>query len=90
MVTLNLVSQSDLTAFVEGRGYRTERVFNSIQVVQDGAALRVVGLTLLGPRGNKGFVSVDRDGLADLDCAKLWCDGVDYATGKIAERRAKR
>jgi hypothetical protein len=80
----NLHSLRDLIAYVASRGYTAERVFNDMR---QGADLRVVGLRLRGPRGNKGFVALEYD-YGDLDSVALWRDGVDYGTRKIAERRA--
>lgn len=89
--TRDLRSQADLTRYVESRGYRTERVFNSLQFNIDPTVdLRVTGLSLLGPRGNKGFVALELAGCGDFDTVKLWCDGVDYATTALRRQREER
>jgi len=72
----------EMIGYIHDRGYRAERIFND---QEQGAALRTVGLKLIGPRGNKHTLVSD-DGLVDLDMASLWCDGVDYATTKIMMR----
>lgn len=84
-----MVPVQDLVAFVEGRGYRIERVFNTTEMEMDKAPLRVVGLTLLGPRGSKGFCTVE-DGMTDLSAARLWCDGIDYSTASLLQARERR
>ena len=85
----NLVTQLELSSYVESRGFRTERVFNTTSLELDGAELLVVALNLFGPRGNKGFLGLT-DGRGDLNAAKLWCDGVDYSTARIKDERARR
>ena len=85
----NLVPPRTFTDYVAERGYTTSPVVNGQGAVADGQDLRVVGYDLIGPRGNRGFVPKDGD-LIDLDAAALWCDGVDYATRKVQERRERR
>lgn len=90
---MNFQSGSTLTAhqlmnYVAGRGYRSGPMTNSWEAA-NGAPLRVMGYMLLGPRGNRTTVACYPDGTYSFDAVKLWCDGVDYATRKVAERKAK-
>lgn len=67
--------------FVKARGYRAIPITNTT-AASEGADLQIVAYELRGPRGNKKVVGKNRDGLLPLFDAKLWCDGVDYATAK--------
>lgn len=79
------VTARELAEYVASRGYA------AVPIKTGGVGLvRVAGFTLQGPRGNKTTVINRPDGLFSLDEAKLWCDGVDYATGRVAEKKAVR
>lgn len=67
-----------ITAYVESRGYHAKPILNTDAATQ-GLPLRVMGYELRGPRGNKTVITGE-----DMFVAKLWCDGVDYATRKMA------
>jgi len=75
-------------AFVDGRGYKAEPITNDLAMELDGVPERIVGYTLRGPRGNKTVVTMNTEGLLALSDAKLWCDGVDYATANGRKRIA--
>jgi hypothetical protein len=87
---MNRITARELMNYLKtrGRSYRAEPIFNSIAAAQDAAPLVVMGYALRGPRRNQKTVAVDADGTYPLDEVKLWCDGIDYATAKINERRA--
>lgn len=63
--------------YVEARGYQATRLFNTIAAAE-GEPVKLMGYQLNGPRGNKTFIETD-----NLEAARLWCDGVDYATGRL-------
>lgn len=73
-------------AFIRSRGYQAKPVLNTI-AAGEGKLLVVCGYELIGPRRNRGFMPM-QDGYLSIFSARLWCDGVDYATAKIAEKRA--
>lgn len=83
------VGPSGLVAFVRSRGYEASPILNTI-AASEGAPLAVIGYDLRGPRGSKLFLPMDWAGLLSLDAAALWADGVDYATARLAERKAGR
>lgn len=73
--------------YVAERGYKAEPLLNTTEVGMTGVPLRVVGYTLLGPRGNQTIVPKDADGRLARCHARLWADGVDYATARLAKKR---
>lgn len=79
-----------LIDFVESRGFKAMPVTNCQQAIQEGVELRICGYELLGPRGNRTVVAKDQQGLLPLDHAEAWCDGVDFATHKINQRKSSR
>lgn len=81
-----MITDRQLREYIEGRGYRATPVTNTIAAAS-GAPLEVVGYDLRGPRGNKHFVGKESDGCFRIESAKLWADGVDYATAKLAKRK---
>jgi hypothetical protein len=96
---VNLVDLSTMFEFVKtlGPGFRATRIFNTLELEQDPAAkFRVVGLELRGPRGNKTFLSatngeVELDAAkVDMDAAKLWSDGVAYATNAVTQKAKQK
>lgn len=82
-------SPREMLDFVKARGYSAEPVTNCQAAVDQGAPLTIMGYELRGPRGNKGVIIKDPDGLYSREHVELWCDSVDYATAKIANRRAR-
>jgi hypothetical protein len=70
--------------FVKSRGYNVEPVLNT-GAAAEGKPLQLMGYRLIGPRGNEKVVEID-----NLFAAQLWCDGVDYASRKVAARKASR
>jgi hypothetical protein len=83
---MDYVSPEDLIAYVTRRGYRANPMLNTI-AAGAGQPLAVTGYLLIGPRGNRHALVKTREGLLPLDDAKLWCDGVDYATAAIRRKR---
>lgn len=81
------VETPDFLEYVASRGYKAQPLLNTAEVGMDGVPLRVVGYTLLGPRGNQTVVPKDADGRLARCHAKLWADGVDYATSRVARKR---
>lgn len=79
-----------LMDYVASRGYRSEPVTNAWEVAQTGAPLRVMGYALLGPRGHRHLLAHYADDTYSFDAISLWCDGVDYATKQVAERRSRK
>jgi hypothetical protein len=77
------ISPKALVGYVEYRGYRAEPLCRDGETVPYAFELR-------GPRGNKGFVGIERDGTCRLFSARLWCDSVDCANKYAAERNTIR
>jgi hypothetical protein len=71
----------NIAEYTKSRGYIAKPILNT-QAAAEGKPLQVMGYELRGPRANKTIVVGD-----DLFAARLWCDGVDYANRKIAERK---
>ena len=86
MATMNTITKSGLQQMASTQGFRVEPILNTTAVAQDGAALRIMGFTLRGPRGNRTTVEVMEDGRIRLDPIKLWLDGIAYSTAKIAAK----
>lgn len=82
-----MICFSALSALIEERGYSVSGVYVTADIENSGP---VVGANLSGPRGNKGFLAIDADGLFSRDEATLWCDGVDYATRKVLKKQAEK
>jgi hypothetical protein len=79
-----------LAAYVEARGYRVSPLTNSVAVAQENAPIETKAYELLGPRRNRTVVMKGQDGCVSGREVALWCDGVDYASKKVAERRAAK
>jgi hypothetical protein len=82
--TKEFVTPREFVAYVESRGYAAAPITNTTAAAS-GADLEIVGYELRGPRGNKTVVG-KTDGKLPLFDARLWADGVDYATRKIKNR----
>ena len=86
--TNNAIALTDeaLTSYLitQDSRYRAEPIYNDWAVAADPTIpLRVMGYTLIGPRGHKGVVMRDPvTGLFDLATVSLWCEGVSYVTEK--------
>lgn len=80
------VQPREFIDYVTSRGYKALPLTNS-QAVAEGAELKIMAYELVGPRHNRTIVMKNADGLLPLDDAALWCDGVDYATKKVASKR---
>ena len=80
----------DLIDYVQARGYRAWPVTNCQQFIHEGVELRICAYELRGPRGHRTVVVKDPQGLLSLDHAAIWCDGVDYATHKVQQRKSSR
>lgn len=84
---IHFVEPHEMIALVTARGFRSEPLLNT-GAVEPGVPLAVGGFKLLGPRGNQHILIKDAAGRVDLDAARLWCDGVDYATAQVKAKRA--
>lgn len=84
------VQPRDFVEYVKSRGYDATPITNCIAAVQDGASLEVVAYELKGPRRGRAIVEKDKAGLLSIDRASLYCDGWDYSTRKIAERKSRK
>ncbi len=69
---METVEEDKLERYVRERGYKAK------PLVVEG---RLMGWTLSGPRQSTRFVT-------DMQGAKLFCDGVDYATRQVQARRS--
>ena len=88
-MTEDWVKPEDFIAYVNSRSYVAVPLTNS-QAAAEGAEPRIGGYELRGPRGNRHVTLKNRDGLLPLGEARLWCDGVDYATGVHLYRKARK
>jgi hypothetical protein len=82
---LPLLTIDALKALVTERGYQVEPAHMEV----DGGS-GMYGAHLRGPRGNKHFLACDREGRFSRSEAVLWCDGVDYSTGKMLAKQGER
>jgi hypothetical protein len=78
----------ELCKYVASRGFKAQPIMNT-HAAAEGQPLRVMGYQLKGPRGNRTTVAQTPDGDYSFDAVRLWCDGVDYATTKVMERRSR-
>lgn len=85
-----MIAPRDFAAYVQSRGYRATPITNCIAAVQDGKELTVVAYELHGPRRGRAIVEKSPDGLLSLDRAALHCDGWDYATRKMIEKKSRK
>lgn len=76
------VSKEKIEMLLLGRGYIAQ------EIEGDGpTAGKVIGLQLVGPRRNSQFLEQEPHGGYSMEKAELWCDGVDYASDKLAARK---
>lgn len=68
------------------RGYGCEPIYNTTEHDQTGAVLRLMGYAMVGPRRTRGCITIDADGMLSLLTVSLWCDAVDYANQRVAEK----
>jgi hypothetical protein len=85
-ITLTVMSRAALEAMANAHGFRVETMATKLPETDPPRAY-----WLYGPRGNKHFlVAVDGEGGVDCDEVKLWWDGVEYATRRVAAKRAAK
>lgn len=84
-----MAAPRDFIDYIQFRGYRATPITNCIAAVQDGAELTIVAYELHGPRRGRAIVEKSPEGLLSIDRAALHCDGWDYATRKMLERKRK-
>lgn len=89
-IVQKMAAPRDFVFYVQSRGYRATPITNCIAAVQDGAELTIVAYELHGPRRGRAIVEKSPDGLLSMDRAALYCDGWDYATRKMQERKRNR
>lgn len=89
MIQEKMAAPLDFIAYVQSRGYKATPITNHIAAMQDGAELTIMGYELHGPRRGRAFIE-KRNGLLSVDRAALYCDGWDYATRKVTERKSRR
>jgi hypothetical protein len=85
-----MAAPRDFVDYVQSRGYTATPITNCIAAVQDGVKLTVVAYEMRGPRRGRAIVEKSPDGLLSLDRAALHCDGWDYATRKMIEKRERK
>jgi hypothetical protein len=83
------VDPKDFIAYVRSRGYRVSPLL-ALNGHDAGLDLVINGYELRGPRNNKKIVIKNKDGLLSLFDARLWCDGVDYATARVQETLSRK
>jgi hypothetical protein len=80
---MNTIRVDEIESYMISRGY------SAVPVHANEDKARIVGFSLKGPRGNKGFVPAT-DGVVSRDSVDLWCDAVDYASKTVAEAKKHR